>query len=446
MIFGLDSAPPSLIYEESSGIKIDNIKEIIAESHRKVLRSSYPPITVPAWMIMFTGKSAGELGIYGFRHRKPGDVSDSYIVNSRYIRYPTIWDELGKSGLRCGVFGVPPTYPPRPLNGFIITDFTTPGPESRYSFPPWIKGEIEKKFGKLIFDVTYRSENKDLVAKEIIEMLKQHLSVNKYLIERKKWDFYIYMEIAVDRVHHAFWRYFDKKHPKYAYHPKYSNVIPEFYNILDKGIGEIKKTLPKDTIIVFASDHGAKSMKGAFAINEWLKEKGYLKLKKEPKKPGTDLTEEYIDMGKTIAWAWGGYYSRVFINLKNREKNGIVEEKDYESVIEDLKKDIMKIKGEKGEEWKNIVHRPSEIYPQVNGDPPDLMVYLDDLNWRPAGTIGWNSPYLEENDRGPDDMVHDWYGIFSVYDPEGTLEKGDHGEISILDVKDFLVKLSRADF
>lgn len=39
------------------------------------------------------------------------------------------------------------------------------------------------------------------------------------------------------------------------------------------------------------------------------------------------------------------------------------------------------------------------------------MVYLDNLSWRPAGTIGWPSIYLEENDRGPDDAVHDWLGI-----------------------------------
>ena len=55
------------------------------------------------------------------------------------------------------------------------------------------------------------------------------------------------------------------------------------------------------------------------------------------------------------------------------------------------------------------MHEPREVYSEVRGDPPDLMIYLDDLSWRPAGTIGgWNTLYLPEYDRGPDDAEHDW--------------------------------------
>jgi len=182
---------------------------------------------------------------------------------------------------------------------------------------------------------------------------------------------------------------------------------------------------------VIASDHGVKPMKGAFTINQWLEEQGYLKLREKPSKPGTDLREDMIDWQHTIAWAWGGYYSRVFINLKGREKHGVVEPKYYEETLKQLKKDIERIRGPNGEQWDNKVYAPQELYPVARGDPPDLMVYLDDLSWRPAGTIGWPSNYLSENDRGPDDAVHDWYGVFTIYDPEGRVERGDAGTIDI---------------
>ena len=82
----------------------------------------------------------------------------------------------------------------------------------------------------------------------------------------------------------------------------------------------------------------------------------------------------------------------------------------------------------------NKVHRPQELFPVLNGDPPDLFVYFDDLYWRSAGTVGYGTYYLPENDKGPDDAVHDWDGILVIYDPQETIEKGNLGEVSIFDV------------
>ncbi|RLG77908.1 MAG: nucleotide pyrophosphatase [Thermoprotei archaeon] len=441
-MLGLDSLPPKVLYQGFDGGGFSFLKNIVEESARYVLRSCHPPITIPAWLVMFSGVSPGELGIYGFRHRKPG-FFDYYIVNSSYVKVPTLWEEASRRGLRIGLYGVPPTYPPKPVNGVLVTDFTTPGPDKPYTFPPWLRRELERISGFTIFDIVYRSEDKERVARDLFRMLENHLVQVEYLAKRRRWDLFIYVEIAVDRAHHAFWRYFDKEHPRYEYHPVYSNVIPEVYRRLDRWFERLFKEVLKNSIVVVASDHGVKAMKGAFTINQWLAEQGYLKLRaeKDKVKPGTELREDMVDWSSTIAWGWGGYYSRIFINLKGREKHGVVEPKYYEDTVEQLRRDIMKIRGPCGEQWRNAVYRPDELYPVVRGDAPDLMVYLDDLSWRPAGTIGWPSNYLSENDRGPDDAVHDWYGVFAVYDPEGTVEKGDRGLIEISYVRKLLEEL-----
>jgi adenylylsulfate kinase len=105
-------------------------------------------------------------------------------------------------------------------------------------------------------------------------------------------------------------------------------------------------------------------------------------------------------------------------------------------LIEDLKA----IRGPKGEEWETKVYTPEEIYPDGKGDYPDLTVYFDDLRWRSAGTIGYDSPYLSENDKGPDDAVHSHYGVFILYDP--NKKKGRKiGDINILDVAPTILKV-----
>lgn len=439
MIIGLDSAPPSILYENLLD-ELETLSSIIKESSRYILKSSHPPITIPAWAVMVTGKTPGELGLYGFRHRKPGDVSASYIASSKSIKYPTMWDELGKKGLKSIIVGVPPSYPPRKVNGYMISCFITPSPDSIYTAPIRLKIDLEKRFGKYIFDVIYRSDEKDKIIKELWEMTEQHFEVLKYLA-RKKWDFFMFVEIGVDRVQHAFWKYFDKNHHKYVPGNKYEDVIPNYYKLIDNKLGELIKLVPKDTILVIVSDHGAKAMKGAFCINQWLIDTGYLTLKNNVKKPGIDLTPEMIDWNKTIAWGWGGYYARIFINLDGREPHGIVKKSDYDSVIEQLRNDIKNIRGPNGEKMENLVYRPEELYPIVTGDSPDLFVYLDNLYWRAAGTLGWSTNYLPENDRGPDDAVHDWDGVYSIYDPEERIKKGDLGLININEIKGQILKL-----
>ncbi|MBU1963979.1 phosphodiesterase, partial [Patescibacteria group bacterium] len=80
----------------------------------------------------------------------------------------------------------------------------------------------------------------------------------------------------------------------------------------------------------------------------------------------------------------------------------------------------------------NKIYRPVDLYEKVTGDPPDLLGFFGDLSWRPGGTIGHNKIYMHENDTGPDDGVHDWNGIYGLYDPKNTNAR--HENRSIYDI------------
>ncbi|RLE84903.1 MAG: nucleotide pyrophosphatase [Thermoprotei archaeon] len=418
IVIGLDAAPPSLVYDELKE-DLPNLSEL-TEGGAKLL-STNPPITIPAWAVMVTGKSPGELGFYGFRHRKKRSYNSFYIVNSRFLREPTIWDLASRKGLKNIVVGVPPSYPPRPLNGLMISCFITPSSSSQYTYPSNLKEELEKMFNKYIFDVVYRSENRDKVKEDLWVMTKNHFRVLKHLIH-KPWDFFMFVEIGVDRVQHAFWGFMDKEHHKYIPGNKYESVIKDYYKLIDELLGFLIKDVPRDAVIMAVSDHGAKRMKGAFVINQWMIDKGYLKLRKDKVPKGAELDQADVDWSKSIAWGWGGYYARVFLNVRGRDPKGVVDPKDYEHYRDELKEELTKVKGPNGEKWENKVFKPEELYPVVRGDAPDLIAYFDDLSWRSAGTLGWGTLYLKENDRGPDDAVHDWYGILSLYDPENSFK------------------------
>ena len=437
VVLALDSIPADLLFGRFAG-QLPNIQRLMDEGMYGVLESCDPPITVPAWMVMMTGKSPGRLGLYGFRHRREHSYTEFTLPTSVSVKEPTVWDILAERGKRSCVVAVPPGYPPKPIDGWSVSCFMTPSTEGSFTYPESLKGEIRELVGEYLPDVQFRVEDRDTVLKELYTMTERRFAVIRHLLTTKPWDFFIAHEIGPDRVHHAFWKFSDPDHHLYEPGNKYESVILDYYKYLDSLVGEVLELVPEDAAVVVLSDHGAQRMKGAFCVNQWLEKEGYLTFKETPASP-MSLESAEVDWEKTIAWAWGGYYARVFLNVEGREATGTVGAADYERVRSELKQRLEAVEGPDAEPWATQVYYPEELYDQSNGDYPDLMVYFDNLFWRAAGTVGHPAMYLAENDTGPDDCVHSKEGIFIVNN--GGDKRGGPFTADLFDVAPMLLKL-----
>jgi predicted AlkP superfamily phosphohydrolase/phosphomutase len=406
---GLDCAAPDLVFNRFRS-RIPNIAAMVDEGASGTLASTDPPITIPAWMSMMTGKDAGQLGIYGFRHRKNKSYDEIWISSAESIRARKVWDLVGGAGGKSCIVAVPPTYPPPKISGWLISCFITPDTNRRYTSPPELAGEVEDLVGEYVPDVKFRVEDRNALLKQVYDMTERRFQVIEYLLQEKPWNFFAFVEIGLDRIHHSFWKFFDKTHHLYTPGNEFENVIGDYYSYLDRWVGRLRESIPRGTPTLIVSDHGAKPMKGAFCINQWLASKGYLALED----PGEviSLNDAKIDWERTRAWGWGGYYARVFLNVAGREEKGIIPPGRYERERRQIAREISEIRGPGGESWQTIVIFPDKHFEPLNGDPPDLMVYFDDLYWRSAGTVGHRDMYLPENDTGPDDAVHAKEGIY----------------------------------
>lgn len=438
LIIGLDSASPQLVFDQFTS-ELPCLSMMMERGIYGELRSCHPPITIPAWMVMTTGKSPGTLGLYGFRHRKGYSYSDGWIATSQAVNEPTLWDILSAKGKEVCLVGVPPSYPPKPVKGCLLSCFITPDAAKTYTHPPGLKQEIEQLVGEYIFDVEFRHEDRDGLLEKLYEMTEKRFKVVQYLLTKKSWDFFMWVEIGLDRVHHAFWKYFDPEHEKYQPGNKYEAVVKNYYQFLDKGIGETLSLIDQDTVVLVVSDHGTKGMRGAFCVNQWLEEEDYLVLKQKPNEI-ISLEKAEIDWERTKAWGWGGYYARIFLNVKGREAQGVIEPEDYDRERDKLAEKLKSIKDPKGRVMDTKVYKPEELYEECRGNSPDLMVYFDDLYWRSAGTMGYDTLYLSENDTGPDDAVHDYNGIFILYDPRRNWGRR-LSERNILDITPTVLRL-----
>jgi predicted AlkP superfamily phosphohydrolase/phosphomutase len=180
-------------------------------------------------------------------------------------------------------------------------------------------------------------------------------------------------------------------------------------------------------------------MRGAFCINQWLAAEGYLAFAQAPES-GISLEKAAVDWPRTRAWGWGGYYARIFFNVRGREPHGVISPDRLGDERRELTKRLKRLRDPGGRLMDTKVFTPSDLYAEARGDAPDLLVYLDDLSWRSAGTVGWPSVYLAENDTGPDDAVHAQQGIFILYDPRHEYGQQLTG-LRIVDVAPTLLRL-----
>jgi predicted AlkP superfamily phosphohydrolase/phosphomutase len=202
--------------------------------------------------------------------------------------------------------------------------------------------------------------------------------------------------------------------------------------------------LDDDTVVMVVSDHGAKKMDGGICINEWLRREGYLVLKEEPVQEGDvpiPFEKVEVDWEKTTAWGAGGYYARMFLNVQGREPNGLIPRASYQKVRDDLAAALESIPDHEGNPLNTTCFRPEAIYQQVRNIAPDLIIYLDDLQWRSVGSFGFDSIYTFENDTGPDDANHAQDGMIIYYDPRQDLAGKRLSGLQLMDFAPTVLRL-----
>ena len=388
-----------------------------------------------------SSQDPGQLGFYGFRNRADYSYERMSIATSQAVKVDRVWDLLSRAGKKVVVAGVPQTYPVKPVNGCLISSFLTPSTLSQYTYPAELKGEISQVVdGEYMLDVRqFRTEDKAHLLEQIYAMADQHHKLVMHLMTSKPWDFFMHVDMGVDRIHHGFWKFFDERHPLYEPGNPFENAIRDYYIHLDQQLGERLALLDENTVVLVVSDHGAQPMVGGICFNEWLKQEGYLALEYQPDGI-VPLEKCEIDWHKTLAWGSGGYYARLFLNVKGREPEGIIEPADYDRVRDELARRIANMVDPEGQPIGSVAYKPEEIYKTVNNIAPDLIVYMGNLKWRSVGSLGFNRIHTFENDTGPDDANHAQEGLYIFYDPR-LQGQGEAPKQHLMDVAPTILEL-----
>lgn len=278
LIIGLDGGESKVIEQITKDFELKNIQRLTSQGHSGALNSTIPANTPTAWSSFQTGMNPGQTGVFDFSYwdRKKQDTG---IINSSHLS-ATLWQRLSRAGLRVGVVNVPMTYPPKKINGELVSGLLTPSLESNFTYPEKLKKEIRQKFPKYhIFNLKGIKKidphkNLDGFLKRMRDIIKNRYQLASYLISKNEYDLFMVHFQATDVVQHALWPYLFKGNSKQK-----KKIIKEFYQYLDHLIGKLIKDFSDnqgvDPLIIILSDHGFEEHKQRFELGQWLVNKGY---------------------------------------------------------------------------------------------------------------------------------------------------------------------------
>lgn len=251
-------------------------------------------------------------------------------------------------------------------------------PYLKITEPPEFIQKISKSMGSF-YTTGFQEDHKALSNKVFTDnefaiqadyVLQERLNLLNYALENYDDGLLFFYFSSTDLQSHMFWWDSDDKHPtRSASQAKECfNHLKGVYRKMDKVVGEILRRYGNEATIIVMSDHGFANFKRQFSLNTWLRNNGYI----QPADCTSIMTD--ADWSKTRAYGLG--INGLYLNLKGREREGIVESgQEKEELLEELKTKLEGLRDIDGTRVIHRAHRTDKVYQgPATHLAPDLVI------------------------------------------------------------------------
>jgi predicted AlkP superfamily phosphohydrolase/phosphomutase len=262
VIIGLDGGTYNVINPLIQKGKLPFLSKFKKNGSYGILKSTFPPVTAPAWTTFMTGKNPGNHGLFDFQ--KIDETGERSLTYSTDCKSATMWEYLSDAGFRHILVNIPMTYPPRRINGICIAGFPVPD-NVNYVYPTDMFLNIRNR-GYITDWTEYYERN---LWKSKIDILKKveekRLSIFSDLLNEYPWDIAMIVISGTDHISHFELQKGNQK------------AVAEHYEFVDSLLNNLeeKKVFQNASLLVM-SDHGFVKTDYIFYLNNWLKSEGYL--------------------------------------------------------------------------------------------------------------------------------------------------------------------------
>lgn len=259
LVLGIDGGTFRILDD----LDLPTFDALAGDGVRGTLRSTYPPITFPAWKCLSTGKNPGKLGVFGFANFDRASKANERNSSSDFDG-AELWDYLSDEGLRSVVVNVPTTYPPHDIEGVMVAGPNAGG--SGYVAPADREPDVEATGYRTLTagDRLAFKAGGDKAIEAARRVVGSRFDTADALLDSDDPDLLFLGIYCTDTLQHYYWG---------------GREVEDVYELVDERLGELLERLESDDDewnVVVVSDHGFRSIKGGLNLDTWLEREGFL--------------------------------------------------------------------------------------------------------------------------------------------------------------------------
>lgn len=427
LVIGIDAVTLDLLAPWVEAGKLPNIAKLMAQGSYGKLASTIQPISAPAWASFMTGMNPGKHGLYDFVRRQREGYGIE-VTNGSMISAPTLFQRVSDAGYRVIAINVPYTYPPKPVNGIVVSGPFIAVSDASIIYPKEKAEAILNLVGdyRILpdYDAT-KQQPLTTYGEALLQGVEMRHRIAKNLIKNEPWDLFTVVFMATDPVQHYFWHCMTNDGETEDC-PR--DMILQVYQRVDTAIGDLLTEIDEHTVVMLLSDHGAGPLIKMVNLNRWLADRNWVSFKAaggkkqrrwqsqivsnamrlyrkyvsshnrarirgwlgverfDQLKGGVEsaLFSSAIDWNNTRAYAIGAG-GNIFLNVKGREPAGTIEPgEEFEKVLQAVATEFMELRDpDTGERMLRKVWRGTELYngPYQNLAPDLVLEWVNYGYW-----------------------------------------------------------------
>ncbi len=436
--------------------RLPNFGRLLARGAWGHLEGPLQPVSPQCHATLFTGKNPAKTGVFDF-FRFPAGGYERIPYDRSALRAKPVYEVLSDRGLRVGILNTLLLNPPPAVNGFTVAG--DEGIGDVYACPPEVQRLLDARGYSVPFGASYRPGGEREFHRHVLDSIEMRRDACRALFGERPWDFGMLSLYELGEILHAFWRFYDARHPRHRPFEQVfggSDPLLETLLKLDELLGEILDLAGPEGLVLVVGAWGHRLEHSRLFLNAWLQRERYLTLRRRPKvvlkrlmsrtgfslataerlarrlglwklfhygiprgrraamKQAAFLSLADVDWRRTRAVATG-YLGQIHLNVRGRRPAGVIDPADYEQEREGLRERLEALRDPRtGEAVVDRVVARDEIYggPHLE-DAPDLVVHLKD-GWAAhsdmdtSGTLVGESPLSQSSDHWNESIFLAW--------------------------------------
>lgn len=397
--------------------RLPAIKHFLNSGAWSQLSGPLQPVLPTSYGTLLSGKNPGKTGLFD-SFKFPGGGYQRVPFSLDSLGFESFYQRLSKAGIQVGLLNVPLTWEFSEINGFIVSGDEGVGED--YAYPSKILQQLKNDGYFVQFGASYSPGREMKFFKYCLDVLEMRRRALHLLFKNQKWQFGMLTLFVFGEIMHAFWKYYDHRHPDFRpVSEVFGSVDPLFESLksIDRILNEIREISGPDSLIIMIGAWGHRLEHSKVNLNAFLEQKGYLRFKKSVislikyifyrtgltastvekilhhlnwykfirrgMKSGQRaavsgsafLSYPDVDWSRTKAVAMG-YLGQIFLNVREHRPAGVIRKNDYyrerdrlRSLLEDLRDPSI------GRQIVDQVFSREEVYsgPYLS-NAPDLIV------------------------------------------------------------------------